>query len=79
MRKFVKRTAANLTTQQQDVKARFDNGERIHIENAHRMSGGDFRFKDGSLCHYRTFFNLMDALHGFGNPYPKENFFETIN
>lgn len=70
-----------LTKPQQELKDRFDKGERILSVNTHHLNGGHYVWvkADGyvtdELCRYKTFWNLIAALHGWQKPYPKENYF----
>lgn len=51
-----------LTKPQQKINARFENGEKIsRIGNPENYV---YKFSDGSNCHYRVFWNLMQSLYG---------------
>jgi len=59
-----------LTAPQKELKARFDRGERIEvikINEGGRSETFEYRFQDGTLCRYRTFWNLIYVLHGRQN------------
>ena len=57
-------TTPTLTKAQQDLKNKLDKGIKINRIN------GSYRFdNDGSLCNYKTFWNLMRTLYGIDESY----------